>query len=380
MGFLDFFKTRNAELEYMFDLELLEDQSNKTVLKQSAIQSVIGMIARTVIQSEFRVKESDSYVKKDMYYRLNVKPNQNQSAPVFWEQVINKLIYDGECLIIKTDTDDLLVADSYTRIEYALFGDSFKDVVIKNHEYKRTFQRNEVILFEYGNEKLSKLIDGLFGDYGELLGRLIEFQKRKNQVRATVDIDATQAKDEDTQGRVQKFIDRAYKSLTENAIALIPQQKGFKYEEHSKATTGGASVDEINKVTDGFVDQIANAVGLPVALLRGDMADVEKITRNYMTFCIDPILKVIEGELNVRFIEKADYLKGDRVNIRRVTYSNIFDIATSVDKLISSGVFNGDELRDAAGYELSGDPIHSKYWMTKNYQEGSQALEGGDKE
>lgn len=378
MGFLWF--GNKDELDIMDDIELYEEKSRKTALKRLAIESVIGMIARTIIQSEFRVKHNGKFIKDEMYYRFNVKPNLNQSAAVFWEQVIRKLIYNGECLIIKTDTDDLLVASDYFREEYAVFGDLFKNVIVKDYEFKRTFRREEVIFFEYGNEKLSKLIDSLFYDYGELLGRLIEYQLRKNQIRSTVDVDGTFDKGEKGKAKLQRFIDRTYKAIREKAIAIVPQQKGLTYNEHSKQTGSPASVDEINKVTGGFLDQVCHAVGMPPSVLKGEMADIEKQTRNYLMFCIDPIVEIIKNELNGQFVSKNDYLKGNQIYVRRPRYRDIFDVATAVDKLIASGAFNGDEIRDELGYESSGDPIHSKYFITKNYQESKQALEGGEDE
>lgn len=374
------FSSREKELDYLLDLELLEGKSKKTILKRHAIQSVIGMIARTIILSEFRIKKSGIYVKNETYYRFNVKPNINQSASAFWEDVVEKLIYDGECLIIKTNNNDLLVADDFDRIEYAVYGDKFKSVVIKDFQFKKTFQRDEVMFLEYGNEELSKLIDGLFYDYGDLFGRLVEFQLRKHQIRATVDAEMVGSKDKKTVERLQNFINRAYKAIRENSIAIIPQQKGFEYEEHSKQSTSGASVDEINKITDGFLDQVCKSVGMPPSLLKGDLADVEKITRNYLMFCIDPILEIIKDEVNAQFVGMQSYLKGDSIDIRRPRYRDIFDIAVSIDKLISSGAFNGNEMRDEAGYDQTDEEIHKSYFITKNYQESGQALEGGDGE
>lgn len=346
-------------------------------MKKVAIETVIGMISRTVIQSEFRIKKNKEYQKDDLYYKLNVKPNKNQSSSEFWAHIVYKLLYDGECLIIKNDDDDLLVADNFEREEYAIFYDKFHNVIVRNYEFKRTFERDKVIYLKYGNEELSKLVDSLYDDYGDLFSRMIEYQKRKNQIRATVDVDTVVKKNEDGSNPLQIFIDKAYQAIRGNSVAIIPQQKGFKYEEHSRPPTSGQNIDEINKITDGFLTQVANAVGLPIALLRGDMADVEKITRNYMQFCIDPILTVIEDELNRQLVTQKEYLDGTKINVRRITHRNIFDIATAIDKLISSGVFNGNEIRDEVGYEMTDEDIHKNYFITKNYQESNQAI-GGD--
>lgn len=368
---------RNKELESLFDLDLFQKDTEKTAMKKVAIETVIGMITRTVIQSEFRIKKNKQYQKNGVYYKLNIKPNKNQSSSEFWAQVVYKLLYDGECLIIKTNEDDLLVADDFAREEYAVHYDKFHNVIARNYEFKRVFERKDVIYLKYGNEELSKLVDSLYDDYGDLFGRMVEYQKRKNQIRATVDVDSVVKKNEDGTNPLQIFIDKAYRAIRDNAVAIIPQQKGFKYEEHSRQATSGQNIDEINKITDGFLTQVANAVGLPIALLRGDMADVEKITRNYMQFCIDPILTVVEDELNRQLVTQKEYLNGTKIDVRRITHRNIFDIATAIDKLISSGVFNGNEIRDEVGYEMTDEDIHKNYFITKNYQESSEAI-GGD--
>lgn len=230
---------------------------------------------------------------------------------------------------------------------------------------------------EYANENLTKLIDSLFTDYGELFGRLMEFQKRKGQIRATVDLEQNSVKDEKGQKKLQAFIDRIYESVRKKSIAIVPQQKGFIYKEHER-NSSSPSVEEINKLTDGFLDQVARALGIPPSFARGDMADADKQTKNYMTFCIDPLLKKLKDELNAKAISKLEYLNGKRMDIRRITHTNVFDVASAVDKLRSSGVMNGHELRDALGLERSDDPLMDEYVITKNYESSKDAVEGGD--
>lgn len=375
IGFLDIVLGRNKELEYMFDADLIENTSNRIYMKKLALQTCIDYVARTISQSEFRVRKNKRTVKDEMYYRLNVMPNQNQSAVQFWQNVIQKLVYDNECLIIQADTQDLLVADSFLKIEYAVYEDSFKDVIVKNYAFKRVFKRHEVIYLEYSNERLERIINGLFEDYGKLFGRMIEFQMRKNQIRGTVNIDSHGLQDEKRNQKINNFIQKTYKAIQEKAVAIVPQQKGYDYTEHSKNQGVSAGVDEVGKVYENFLETIAKAMGIPVNLLRGDIADIEQQTKNYMTFCIDPLVSKIASELNARLIDRDEYLAGHKLEIRRPTYKNLFDVATAADKLRSSGLADGHELRDALGLEESDDPIHDKFVMTKNY---SESLEGGE--
>lgn len=372
------FKRQNDEIENIWnDIDLFTDENSKDVaIKTLAINAVIGMIARTIVQSEFRVKSNGEYIKDSMYYRLNVKPNINQSAAAFWEDVIEKLIYEGECLIVQSDTKDLLVATDYVKQEYAVKPMTFKNVFVKEYEFERTFHRDKVIYLEYGNNKLSNIIDGLFYDYGALLRRMFESQLKRNQIRATVDVEGTFRKDEKGVHPLQTFIDKAYEAIRNKTIAIIPQQKGFTYKEHSKDSGYGQSTEEIEKLTTSYLVLVGQAVGIPPTLIKGDVSDVEGATRNYMQFCINPIIAIIQDELNMQFISENKYLSGERIEVRNVRYRDIFDVAQSIDKLISSGAFNGDEIRDEVGYEKTGEEIHSSYFITRNYQKSSEALEG----
>lgn len=374
MGLLDAFK-RNKEIIVIDDTDLYDDETN-SASKRIAIESVIGFIARIIIQSEFRIRKKGKYIQDINYYKLNVKPNKNQNAAKFWHDVVRRLVYDGECLIIQSRDEDMLIAQDFNKIEYAVREDVFSNVYVKGLELSGTFKRSEVLYFEYGNEQLSRLVDSLFSDYGQLISRMFETQKMKNQVRSTVDVEAQFLKTEDGQKNIQNFINKAYKAFKEKAVAIVPNQKGMSYQEHSKQGSSGQNVGEINKITDGFLDQICHAVGLPPNLLKGDLTDVENHTRNGMKFCIDPIITIIRDELNMQNVEYENYLNGERIMIKRISYRDMFDIAVAIDKLRSSSVANGHELRDEAGFEHSDDPIHDEYLMTKNYE----SIKGGDED
>jgi len=378
IGFLDVIFKRNSELGFMFDVEMFVETSNRVHMKRLAIDTCVSFLGRTISQSEFRVKSDKSYEKDELYYRLNVRPNKNMTASTFWETFVHKLIYDNECLIIQADDGDLLIADDFQHNEYAVFEDTFTNVTVKDYLFKRSFRQNEVIHLRYRNEKLSPLVDSLFADYGDLFGRILNSQKRKNQIRGTVDMDMLAAKSREHQAKLQEFIDNMYKAIGEKDVAIIPQQPGFKYTETSGGGNTGQSVDEINKVTNGFLDQVAMAIGIPISLLHGDMADVEKQTKNYMLFTVNPLLKKISDEANVKFFEMQEYLAGQKIEIKSISYQSIFDLATSIDKLISSSAFTGNEIRLEVGYEASDDPNLDKHYITKNYAEMSTD-EGGEK-
>lgn len=380
MWLLDVLK-RNSELEFMFDLDLIAETSQKVYMKKLAVETCANFLGRTISQSEFRIKDGKNMIKDELYYRLNVRPNKNMTASMFWQKVVHKMIYDNECLVIQADDGDLLIADSYERIQYAVYEDSFKNVLIGDYEFRRTFPASKVLFLEYNNTKLAPLIDQVFIDYGEMFASLVGGQKRKNQIRSTVSVDSNFASTKDATAKLQNFINKIFESFNKNDVAVVPQQKGLEYKEHSENQTGsGNSVDEINKLTDGFMDKVAMALGIPLGLLHGEMADVEKQTKNYMTFTVSSWIKKINDEGNAKFFTMKDYLAGKKLEVRKVFYKDVFDLANSIDKIRSSSVMNGHELRDELGLDKSDDPIHDKYIMTKNYGTTDDSGEGGENE
>lgn len=382
IGFWDNILNRRKEVVVLDGLDIFYNKDDTSdAVKKAVLESVLSFISRIIIQSEFRIKDNKKYLKDEKYYQLNIKPNKNYNATRFWEEVIYKLIGQGECLIVQGKDGDLLIADEFTLHEYAVKENYYSDVIVKDLELTGIFKRQEVIHFKYGNEKLEMLTNNLYEDYGELITRMFESQKLDNQLRATVDVDIQTLKSQtrieyDEEGNevkknnpLQDFIDKAYEAIRKKAVAIIPQQNGMKYEEHSNKSSRGQSVDEINKLADSFLDQVCHAVGLPPNLLKGDMADIENMTKNAMKFCIDPILSIMKKELDRQLFTKEEYLAGKEIDIKRISHRDIFDIAVAVDKLRSSSVMNGHELRDELGLELSDDPIHETYILTKNYEE-----------
>ncbi|MCD2332918.1 phage portal protein [Bacillus cereus] len=367
IGWLGSVFKRNKELEFMLDLDIITDTANRLHMKRLAIDTCVSFLGRTISQSEFRVRNGKAFKKDELYYRLNVRPNKNMTASTFWERFVRKLIYDNECLVIQADDGDLLIADGFQHNEYAVFEDTFTDVRVKDYTFKRSFKQSEVIHLKYRNDKLSPLIDGLFADYGDLFGRILNSQKRKNQVRGTVDMEMTGSKTEENLAKLQKFIDDMYQAFGNKDIAIVPQQKGINYNEIYNGVANGPSVEEINKVTNGFLNQVAMAIGIPVALIYGEMADVEKQTKNYMLFTVRPLLKKLSDEANVKFFEVSEYLLGRKIEVKAVSYQSIFDLATSIDKLISSSAFTGNEIRSEVDYEESDDPNLNVHHITKNY-------------
>ncbi|EJW14163.1 phage portal protein [Paenibacillus alvei] len=378
MGFLDGIWRRNSEINESYDFDLLDEVSTRDYLKKIALETNINFIGRTISQSEFRIVQDNKRIKDDWDYLLNVRPNTDQSAADFWQRFVYRLIYDNEVLVILTDDNNLLIADSFYREEFAVYPDIFKDVVVKNYRFNRTFRMDEVIYLTYNNEKLSKFLNSIFEDYSDLFTRMIEVQKLNNQIRGVVELDTNQSLEKDNMAKLQEFIDRLFTAFKKNVVALVPKLKGFTYNEVNDGSNNGKSVDELSKLKRDLTNDVANILGIPNSLIHGDMAEYETAIKAYIKFCIAPFIKKIRDELNAKIIDKKEYLKGKRIEVSGVAELNPLEVATAVDKLRASGVYNGNEIRIKLGDEPVDNPALEEYVLTKNYERASKGGEEGN--
>ncbi|HDM8846529.1 phage portal protein [Staphylococcus aureus] len=376
MGLLsDLFKSNRKTAEQL-GLSIVS-ASKKTHIKRLAINSCIELIAKTVSQVEFKIKDNNKYTKDSMYYKLNVKPNINESATQFWQKAIYKLLYDNELLIIQNDSEDLLVADSYQVTEYAHVPNIYSQVRIGDFEYTRTFNSNDVIHIKYNNENSESILNELYGDYGDLFARFIEFQMRKSQVRSIVKIDSKWGNDKERRAKVNKFIQDIYQNFKDKSFAIVPEQEGIQYKEQTLSQAAN-SVDDVDKVGKQFLNNCAIKFGIPVQLLTGDIAEVDQNMKRFIKMTIKPLLQLIVTELNAKLFDEKQYLNDSKIiaNTLPITFDSIFNMANQIDKLVASSVFVGNEIRRELGYEESKDELMNEHLVTKNYQTLKQLREG----
>ncbi len=382
MGILDSLLRKNKELTWMYDLDLFEDDTTNAYLKRATLQTCIEFIARTLSQTEFKITQNHKPIKDDSYYKLNVRPNTDMSATDFWQKVIYKLIYDNEVLIVVNDTKDLLIVDDFERKKYAMYPDIFKHVVIDEYEFERSFNMDEVIYLTYNNNALNTFIEGMFEDYGTIFGRMIKAQMRNYQIRGVLKMDSSKVGKSEEQEKLQAYVDNVLKAFSNNAVAIAPLTNNLEYQESNNANKGNAApFNELTNLKKAMVDEVAKALGIPPSLIHGGMADLENAMESYIKFCIKPLLKKFEDELNAKLIAKDELLNGKRIKAISIDKKDPLEMAEAIDKLVSSSTFTPNQVLILLGEDPSDDPNMDKYFITKNYTKSNEStVKGGDKD
>ncbi|MDY2752690.1 MAG: phage portal protein [Blautia obeum] len=367
------------------------EEWNRLALYEFALHSGINIIANALSACEVRTFKNWEEAYNNQYYLWNYEPNMNMNASQFKQKLVWSLIYKNECLIIQTGKGDLLIADSYEHEQYALYQDTFRNVTVgmdngngisKPYTFQKSFKMEDVLYYRLSNRNITALMNQLMDDYERLLESAVQKFYKSGGERGTVTIDAnastaTYGVKEDGTPRTfndvyRDLLNNQFKEYFKSPNAVLPLFKGFDYQqkggEASKKST--SEIKDVTDITDEIYERVANALQIPPALLKGDVADVTSLTKNLITFAIDPVAKMIETENN-RKLYREEVLNGNyqMIDTSRIIHMTAAELATASDKMISCGGWNIDDIRRKAGDAPLNTEWSKKHFLTKNYEE-----------
>lgn len=348
--------------------------------KEFAIQTCISIITNALILAEFETFEKGKKLKKNNYYLFNIEPNMNQNATEFWMQVISKLVYDNECLIIQHDSQ-LFVADSFEHDEYVFYEDTYKNVVVRGYSLSDTFNESDVIYLKLNDGNIKKVIDGLYSDYSKLLGVSISSYKKSNGRKGILQINGQAPLQGIAKDNFDKLMQEDFKNYLESENAVLPLSNSYKFEESKNGGTIKDSRD-IRAVIDDIIDFVASAFHVPAGVIKGDIAGVEGQTDNFLMFCINPIAKLITTEINRKIYGKSDFIERTyvKMNTQRIRDVDISKISKAADLLFRIGVNSIDDNLELIGKEPINTDWSQEHYVTKNYQSVlNPDLKGGER-
>lgn len=241
--------------------------------------------------------------EKGEYYLWNYEPNQNQNAGDFWQQFVTNLLYDNAALIVEVG-GKLYVADSFTRTHYSFHEDVFNNITIGDLTMQRSMLSHEVIYLELDNINARRRLEGSYTAYGQTVAKAIRSVLRAGAQKGILNIDAQTAAQPDFTTKLQTLITDRFKPFYDTDSAVLPLQTGYTYTDVTKQTTAPTPADLNERINYEF-EMAGRAYKIPKALMLGDVSDVEKITKNFLTFAIDPICQRIGSEVTRKNMGKS---------------------------------------------------------------------------
>lgn len=351
--------------------------------KKLAIESCVDLIANALTRCEFQTFDKGKEIRSENYYLLNVQPNQNQNAAQFMHSLVNHLIMNNECLVIMQN-ERLYVADDFHVIEFALKENLYDNVMVGEFTFDKTFNESEVFHFKLNDRNIMQVIDNMYNSFGKLLASSIDYYKRKNNMRLLIKGDFLRSQGDITQEDINTMFEEQLKNWfnADKVGSAFQLQKGYEFEDMSDSKSGVANNStsrDISELINDTFQYIATALHVPIGILKGDVADVEKQMDSFLAFCIQPIAKLIQDEFNRKMYTKEEYLKRTylKVETTKIKVVDISKLATSMDKLFAIGGLSINDILITLGREPIEEEWANKRYVTKNYQQADN-LEGGE--
>lgn len=371
MGAWDFF--RGFFKDGFMNLKVCgHEEDINTKYKVLVLESSIELISKTVARSEMQTFLQGKEDKGINYYTFNVEPNRNKSATKFWQEVIRALLTKGEALII-VQKHKLYLATSFSREERAFLDNIYTGVVIGDYELKDTWFENQVLYLRYDNESLRAAIEAISDDFSKLISSSIKGYQNSKARKGKLKIPTNLPKELEEDDALQKHIAQSMKDFMDpSKDAVYPESSGFEYAEitESKGSKSNDSGRETKNFINDVFDFIAIAFGIPPSLLKGDTVNTKDAVNNFLTFCINPLAKLIQDEINRKMYGQEEYLnksyvKVDTTNIKAV---DLRDIANSIDLLNRNGALTIDDTLRTLGKEPIGGELGAMRFITKNLE------------
>jgi HK97 family phage portal protein len=345
-------------------------------IAQNYITGLVG-------KCEFKTYINNKTKKGDEYYLWNYEPNPNQSAYEFKTDIVKHLLNTGECLVVELN-NSLYVAYNWNVSNEALYPVTYKDVSIiapdgSTVSIDKQFKAPDVLHFKLDNGTIRNLLINICNEYEELFAIAKTNYKKQSGTRGIININKTASGTQDQKKRERELIEETFKKYfsDSNGLAILPN--GYTYDEKTTKTgsTYSNEITNIKTITAEAIARVAQAYKIPSSILSGEVVDTSKAIDQMLTFCIDPILKVISEEITRKRYGKSalsgSYLAIDGTTLKHI---DIFSIAAAIDKLLADGVYCIDEIREKVGDTALYEDWSAQHWITKNYQ-GIDTIEKG---
>lgn len=368
------------------------DPTTKIAFQQYAIEICINKIANALSMCDYitydpTLSKTNKSFKGKLWYQLNVSPNINQSSSDFWQKVIRQAVYDnnGALILQVKNGEGFVVADSYNIKEYAFVPNIYSDIKINNLLMEKSYSEGEVLRIKLNNSKVKEIVDAVYQEYGKLIGGAIKNYNRNNSKKLWIKMGTMfnqlqQKYVENEDGTMTSEADLILDDLFKNRLqgyfdendSATPIEEGLDITESQENKQQGKEVTtrDIKDLFDDVVNFTADAFGIPRGLLKGDVADVEAMTDNFIAFCVNPIANVIEDECNRKLYKQEEIIKGKKLAVKttRIKAHNPVDIASSAEALYRIGVANVNYIRWLINEEPIDEDWAEDYALTKNYE------------
>ena len=347
--------------------------------------AMVRKVGSAVGAVEWKTYRRGKEVKSGEYWSWNYSPNANESRREFFTKLTAELFQHQEALVVEARDGSRHVAEGYSTQEN-LSGDVYMDVSSRGFSIPGRFKAEDVLHFTIRGDSTRAILSGICAMEGKLMKSAASAYVRQQGTRGILTIDDNAEAQEGFEEELNDLMNDKFKKYFNAENAVLPLYQGYHYDE--KQGTGGSTKStltgtrDIKNMMDDIIEYTALAFGIPLSVATGKgVTDAD--FKEFMTSCVKPIVDAIETEINRKLYGQDRVLTGScvKASLEGVRYTDLFDVAGPIDKLIGSGAFCINDIRAKLGLEMIDEEWAWAHWMTKNYATmGELNEELGEKE
>lgn len=368
------FKSKTGDVTNV--LEIIATDLTKVQLAVMAQEKAAGMIAKAIAKSEIVLTQGEKRRKDEAYYRLNIRPNDNETGTDFWFNVARELVTTGDCVVVRMANGKYYRANSYQMDDYVLFGKTYSNIVLTDGYNEVTLRygvnSDDIMHFRYGTEKMRVFTKNVLGCLDDALDAVRSLETIANTPLLKYKVDTNiQFRRRTVDGKevrltLDNVLDEFKSKIDGKKLAIITEQTGTSLEfmDVKKQVTAA----EVASLADTINKECAAAYDIPLGVFNGQITEQSDATNEFITYAVSPVAEVINDTLNAKLVGQADYIKGERafVWLAHFKHIDVIDAANSLDKLRAIG-FTLDEIFEMVGYPALNTEFSTTRALTKNY-------------
>lgn len=355
------------------------DTQTQIALEAYALLTVIDLIASLVSKVEFRTYIDGEERQGLEWASLNYRPNRNQNGAEFRKELIFRMLYSNEALVVVTDDGQKIIAESFDKQEYALRETVFTGVTRQGFTFRRDFCSSDVYYLRYSTVGSRLFLDSLLGMYEEMIASASNQYKNTNGEKGTLNVSAVAHGQPDFEERFKKLMNEYFKAYFSSKNGVLPLFDGYTYTRTSTSGNYTNHVSDVKTLMSDALSRAAQALQVPAALVTGDVAGIENAYKVLLTGCIDPLCGMIAKEMTGKQYTLREISKGCAIeaDTSAILHTDLIEAAANVDKLIGSG-WSHNEVRRALGQHRLHESWADEHYITKNYQTMQESQNGGE--
>ena len=376
------FKSKTGDISNV--LEIIATDLTKVQLAVMAQEKAAGMIAKAIAKSEIVLTKGEKRRKDQEYYRLNIRPNDNETGTDFWFNVARELVATGDCVVVRMPNGKYYRANSYQMDDYVLFGKTYSNIVLTDGynevQLRYGVSSDDILHFRYGTDKLRKFADNVLNNLNDALNAVQSLETIANTPLLKYKVDANlQFRRRSADGKeirltLDNVLEEFKSKIDGKKLAILTEQTGTSLEfmDVKKQVTAA----EVAALADVVNKECAAAYDIPLGVFNGQITEQSDATNEFITYAVSPVAEVINDTLNAKLVGQADYIRGERafVWLAHFKHIDVIDAANSLDKLRAIG-FTLDEIFEMVGYPALNTDFSTKRALTKNY--ATEGMEEG---